>query len=329
MKCAICGGEALIEGMCLECYLKRERLSWVEDIVEIVKCPKCGRYFVNKVWKDLDFDSALFESIVSRIRVHPQFEVEDVEVEQLNSGRCVFRLIGNVEGREVVDELSVEVRVKTRTCERCAMISGGYYEAVVQIRADDRRVEDFELEKVKDLIERILEKERDNVKAFVSKVVERREGIDFYFGDKNVGRKVSREIAKVLGGKIIESRKLHTRKDGRDVYRYTFAVRLPCYRVGDVVREGERICVVVGVGKGVDVTNYASVNLKEPKVVKRREDLEKGVVVNYDDYVVEIASERGLVKAVKSFDVDLGEEVYYFEYGSRCYVIPSRFYEGG
>lgn len=326
MKCVICGEKAIIDGMCINCYLKRERISWVDDIIEIVRCPKCGRYYVGK-WKSLDFNSVVFDAITSRIKVHPHFNVKNVKIAE-KFGKYIVRLIGNFKGYDVVDELSVEVRVRYRTCERCTMISGGYYEAIVQIRADDRDVESFEIEKVRDIIERILERERENKKAFISKIVERKEGIDFYFGDRNVGRKVSREIAKTLGGKIVESRELHTRRDGRDVYRYTFAVRLPCYRIGDVVKDCNNVCVVVGMGKGLNVENYSIVNLKEPKVIKRKEELEKGVVVDYDDYVVEIVSEKGVIRAVKPCGLNIGDEVHYFEYNSRYYAIPSRFYEG-
>ena len=331
MRCAICGRTAVIDGMCIECYMKRNQLSWVDDIIEVVRCPKCGYFKVGNKWKDLDFESVLLELIHSSVRVHPQFDVEHLEVEPLTTGevgKYVVRLVGNVEGHEVVDERIVEVRLKNRTCERCTRLSGGYYEAIVQIRADNRKIENDELEVVRNVINRILEREIDNQKAFVSKIVERKEGIDFYFGDKNIGRKVSREIVKALGGKLIESRKLHTRIDGRNIYRYTFAVRLPCYRVGDIVLDGGKICIATGRDKGIAVDSLSGVNLKEPKVVKRREELERGVVVNYDEYIVEVASERGVVQAVKAGDVEIGEEVYFFEYDSRFYAIPKRVYEG-
>ncbi|ADB57760.1 60S ribosomal export protein NMD3 [Archaeoglobus profundus] len=332
MRCAICGNTAVIDGMCIDCYMKRNKLSWVDDIIEVVRCPKCGYFKVGRRWENLDFESALLELIHSSVRIHPQFDVEHLEVEPLTTGevgKYIIRLVGNVEGYDVVDESIVEVRLKSRTCERCTRLSGGYYEAIVQIRADDREIERDELETVKDIINRVLERESDNQKAFVSKIVERKEGIDFYFGDKNIGRKVSREIVKALGGRLIESRKLHTRIDGRDVYRYTFAVRLPCYRIGDIVLDNGRICIVTGKDKGIDIDNLSSVNLKEPKVVRRREELEKGVVVNYDEYIVEIANESGVLQAVKTGNVEIGEEVYFFEHDSRFYAIPKEMYEGG
>ncbi len=313
MRCVVCGGEAIIEGMCLKCFLERNEISWIDDTIEIVKCPKCG--------SGRDVEDLIYENL----RVHPSFEVEDVYIESLDGKRYVVRLVGNVEGRKVTDEKVVEFRVRYKTCERCARISGGYYEAVVQIRADGRDIEKEEIEKVREIIERTLES-TDNPKAFVSKVVERKEGFDFYFGDKNLGRKVSREIVKALGGRLIESRKLHTRKDGRDVYRYTFAVRLPCYRVGDVVVDEGKICLVTGFGKGIRIEDLKRINLRNPKVIVRKEELERGVVVSVDDYTVEIASERGVFQALNTFNFRIGDEVCFFEYESKFYAIP---YEGG
>ncbi|WP_456327583.1 hypothetical protein, partial [Archaeoglobus sp.] len=87
-----------------------------------------------------------------------------------------------------------------------------------------------------------------------------------------------------------------------------------------------RICVATGRNKGIEIDSLSSVNLKEAKVVRRREELEKGVVVNYDDYTVEVASERGVVQAVKVGEVEIGEEVYFFEFDSRFYAIPKSVY---
>jgi len=44
------------------------------------------------------------------------------------------------------------------------------------------------------------------------------------------GRRISRAIVKRLGGNFTESRRLYGRKDGRNIYRASFAVRLPGLR---------------------------------------------------------------------------------------------------
>lgn len=322
MRCAVCGNEAMIDGMCLDCYISRRKFSHLDDIM-LTRCSRCGSFKLD-TWRDVDFDTAIYEVVQSNLRVHPQFDVEDIKLENIGS-KYVVRLRGKVKGYTVVDESVVNVKVNTKTCERCSRLSGGYYESVVQIRADGRILDRDELKVVFDTVERLLDRERNNQKAFLSKVVERKEGIDFYFGDKNLGRKVSREIAKILNGKIIESRKLHTKMDGRDLYRYTFAIRLPCYKVGDIVVDGDKLCIAVGYGRGLRVEDLGTVKLKRPKLVKRKEDLERGVVVSCDDHVAEVVSDKGTIQAVRSKGVNLGDEVYVFEYGSRYYAVK---YEG-
>jgi nonsense-mediated mRNA decay protein 3 len=44
----------------------------------------------------------------------------------------------NVQDRHVVSEKDIEVRVRNETCEMCSRMAGGYYEAILQIRATDR-----------------------------------------------------------------------------------------------------------------------------------------------------------------------------------------------
>lgn len=328
-RCPICGKrfEGRLE-MCPECYSDRRELVKVERIVELVRCPRCGRYRLGGRWREMKFEEALTETILNSLRVHPEFRVEDVEIRPLTRGevgRYSVRVAGTLEGETVEDERLTEVRVRMTVCERCCREAGGYYESIVQVRADGRDLEDEELEKVREIILKILDKERDNQKAFVSKVVERREGIDFYLGDRNVGRKIARSIVNELGGRIVESKKIHTRRDGRDVYRFTYAVRLPGYREGDVVEDEGRVCVVTNrrLGKGITIDGK-SVNLKNPKVIARKEDLLEAVVVDCDEYVVEIlhpvSNEVVRAKRPKG-EFKPGDIVNVVEYGERLYVI--------
>jgi nonsense-mediated mRNA decay protein 3 len=334
MRCAICGSEALIEGLCLDCYLERKELFWLDDRIDLIKCPRCESFKLHGKWKAVDFESALTDYVYSNLRVHPDFDVEDVVVESLARGEVgdyVIRLIGNVKGRDVSVEKVVKVRVHSRVCERCSREAGGYYEAIVQIRAEGRKIERHELDTIAEIINSTLRKESDNQKAFISKIVERKEGVDFYFGDRNIGRKVSRLIVDKLGGKIIESKKLHTRIDGRDVYRFTYAVRLPCYRVGDIVSEGNKICIVTNqrLGKGLCLDDWSVVNLKAPKVVKRREELKLSVVVNCDEFVAEVLDEEMKVVQAKRppVDISIGEEVFVFKHEEDFYVIPKDLFD--
>ncbi len=330
-RCPVCGKP--VEGnleMCPECYAERREVFRLEDIIELVKCPRCEFFKVRGRWKDIPFEDALIEAVYASLRVIPEFEVEDVFISPLargEVGKYVVRLEGSLDGEFISVEKVAEVRVKREVCKRCSREAGGYYESIVQIRADSREISEEELEVVRGIIERVLERERENQKAFISKIVERREGIDYYFGDRNIGKKISRLIADELGGKIIESKKIHTRRDGQDVYRFTYAVRLPAYRKGDIVEENGKICVVTSqkLGKAVSLDSGETVNLRNPKLIARKKEVRESVVVNCDEFVVEVLHPitQEVVQAVKpKIDLKPGDTVFVVEYNDSVYVIP-------
>jgi len=330
-RCPVCGKS--IKGnleMCPECYAERREVFWLDNIIELVKCPRCEFFKIRGRWKDIPFEDALVEAVYASLRVIPEFKVEDVFISPLargEVGKYAVRLDGSLDGEFVSVEKIVDVRVKREVCKRCSREAGGYYESIVQIRAESREISEEELKVVRDIIGRVLEREKENQKAFISKIVERREGIDYYFGDRNIGKKISRLIADELGGKIIESKKIHTRRDGQDVYRFTYAVRLPAYRKGDVVEENGRICVVTSqkLGKAVSLDGGETINLKNPKLIARRSDMRESVVVSCDEFVVEVLHPvtQQVVQARKpKIDLKPGDTVFVVEHNESVYVIP-------
>jgi len=333
-KCPICGKP--VEGdlnVCVECFIDRNEVFWLDDIIELTKCPRCEFFKIRGKWRDISFEEALIDTIYSSLRVHPHFNVCDVSVQRLAKGevgKYIVILSGDMFNKPISVEKVVDVRVLREVCVKCTREAGGYYEAIVQIRADERKIDDEELKIVTKIIDNVLMKEKENPKAFISKIVERKEGIDYYFGDRNIGRKIARMIVNELGGKIIESKKIHTRRDGQDVYRFTYAVRLPPFRKGDVVVEDGKVCLVTNqrLGKAIVLESGDTINLKNPKVIARREDILSSVVVNCDEFAVEVINPlTNEVVYAKRPKIDLkpGDEVYLIEYNDLLYVIPKMF----
>ena len=330
-RCPVCGKP--IEGnleMCPGCYAERRDIFWLDNIIELIRCPRCGFFKIRGKWRDISFEDALVETVQSSIRIHPEFEVEDVILNPLargEVGKYAVRLEGLLDGEFVSVEKVVEVRVRREVCKRCSREAGGYYESIVQIRADGREIDDDELKVVRRIIDRVLEKERENQKAFISKIVERKEGVDYYFGDRNIGRKISRLIADELGGRIIESKKIHTRKDGQDVHRFTYAVRLPAYRKGDIVEENGKICIVTSqkLSKAISLEGGETINLRNPRVIARRREIKESVVISCDEFVVEVLHPimQQVVQAKKpNVELKPGDTVFVVEHNDAIYVIP-------
>ncbi len=316
VRCVICGRESE-DILCGECAAERLRLA-VLDTIEIVECSRCGSYRIGGRWRRVSFKEALEDAIFRNVRVAEGFRVRELKI---GSSEVVF--LGSFGGHSVEYRVPLSYRVRRATCQKCSRQSGGYYEAIVQLRAEGRKLSEEEIATAKKVIESILEAEAENEKAFLTKVQERREGIDFYLGSRDVGRKISYRISAELGGKVVESKKLHTRIDGRDVYRFTYLVRLPAYREGDIVATGRGLAVVknVRLAKGVDISSGKTISVKGCPVVARREELQKGVVVNLDEHAAEVLCEDGNLAIVeKPYGADIGSEVLVFEHNGKFWA---------
>jgi nonsense-mediated mRNA decay protein 3 len=322
-KCPICGNETEYE-ICPDCYMEREEIIEFKPYLEVKYCPKCGRFY-SKGWVESDLEEIVLDKAAENMKHDPAFRVRAFELKELGENNGIVLLEGSFLGKDVVRELPFELRRKGEVCDRCSRFYGGYFESIIQLRADGRELEKDEISRAKELVDEAIQREKDNPGAFVSKVEERKEGIDFYIGSRNLAKKISRRIEEELGGKITESKKISGRKDGRDLFRTTYSVRLKAYRKGDVVRDGDRVLIVTNPikDKGVDASGR-SFALKEPVLIKRREDLQQTVVVDVDESVIEVLrpADQKPVQAEKHADMRIGDTAIYLEENGAVYVFP-------
>lgn len=323
MRCIICGKEVKNSYICGNCIVEREEVVKVEPI-EIVQCSRCGFIRIGGKWKNIELEEAIKNELLKSIYVIDGFDVEDIKIDLRNRELTVS---GKLFGDFISVKTPFSLKIKRTTCLKCSRISGGYYESIVQLRADNRKLKDYEISEAKRVIQEVLENEIENEKAFLTKIEEKKEGIDFYFGGRDIGKKISRKIVEKLGGKIIQSKKLAGRKDGVDLFRFTYLVRLPSYENGDIVLKDENICIVKDrrAGKGIDIFTGKSINIKDSKVIARRSDLFEGIVVNIDETVAEVMSNDGRMFMVnKPYATEIGDSVYIFEYNNNYYAFSKK-----
>ncbi len=319
MKCAVCGRESE-HPVCGRCLLRREKIVSYPEVVEIVQCSRCGRFKFSGSWVDVSFEEALDRAVENSFFVHPEFNVNDFELS--GDGQFYrFRVKGVLRGDYVEQEGFFKVRVRRESCQKCSREAGGYYEAIIQLRAKNRRILGEELDRVAKIVEEEIEASGSE-KSFLTKVVERKEGVDFYIGDSRVAKKIAKRIVREFGAEFKESAKIAGRKDGVDFYRMTYLVRLPEYFPGDVVAVKGKIAVAK-VNKGYDLRTGSTVRLEEVKVLLRREELKRGYVVNMDDSVLEVLSEDRVYSVEKpSYNLEVGEEVFVAVLEDKAYVVP-------
>ncbi len=203
---------------CRDCYLELNP-PIKESEIKLKVCPTCGRIFVG-YWTEFDL-TKVAKWIKDHIKISNDVEkpILTITLGKEDEKTIEYRgiLTGVIQGTPIEYRFSGTVRKVYEQCPYCARRAGGYYEAVIQLRGERWK------ELYKEVIDRI-SKEKDP-KAFVTKEVPRREGIDIFVGSKKVAEKVAKKL-KQLGAKVKFSYEQVTEKDGKPVTREFISIRL-------------------------------------------------------------------------------------------------------
>ena len=308
-------GGPLIDGLCQVCFRKENPVLLIEGEINTELCQNCGSYKKRGVWVDpttyeleeLLFEvaenallEALEESFGEGVREYEVVSPEELEeVSELPVGRAVVsfepidfhieyfpaiityrvRVKARIHElqRELHDETkNVTVYVRQTVCPRCQKFLGGYFEAILQVRAEGRPLTDEERRAIGKLVEEKVDEimRRDRM-GFIQDTIEKEEGLDFYMGSTSSARKLAQAIKDRFGGTISEAYELVgiDRQTSREVYRTSVSVRIPKFQKGDIVsdRKGNVYEVERVDGKGMNLRNL-STNQSEHrdwKTVKR------------------------------------------------------------
>ncbi|MCX8172312.1 MAG: NMD3-related protein [Archaeoglobaceae archaeon] len=316
MKCVVCGKETKYK-ICGECLVERQRIASIEKF-DFEFCSRCGSVKIGREWQKINLEEAIKRCVDANLRIDPEFHLKEIFLAEK------FAILkGFLHGDYVEVNVPLGYKIRKICCPRCSMESGGYYEAIVQLRAGrELRIE--EIERVKEIVSKFIV-ERGGEKDFLAKFEILKNGIDFYLGNRKLGEIVAKKISDEFGGKIFESKKLHTRVDGRDSYRFTFLVKLPEYEEMDVVTKGDRLYVVKNarIGKGLDFLSGKHTNIVDAKIAVRKSYFKWGVITNLDKNSAEVMTEKGEVIIVeRPFSAEIGKEVFVFEYKNKIYAFP-------
>ncbi len=233
------------------------------------------------------------EAVREAVAVHEAVEGAWVEVEghpqDERHVRFTVAMRGAIDDVEVEETGSLLLRQKRGVCDRCSRIAGGYYAAIIQVRATDRPVTSIELDKSHKILASELDRQRvgGNRFSFLAKSGPEHGGYDYYIGDIDAARGACRILSKRLGASVTESPKLVGRKEGVDVYRITFLVRIAWLAPGDYVEHEGDPFMVLSVDRGrvscINVATHGRGKIVD-KGLKRlggEEILEEAVVVSH------------------------------------------------
>ncbi len=245
MFCVDCGKELKIfrDGACIDCYLKNHSFSKSPEIIDIFVCSHCGAYKYKNTWVTDLFDEILKRVIKNSFYISNEMRSVDITTnygEEKERIECKVTISGLIDDVKIDEDHEILVRVRKTVCDVCSKRYGGYHEAVIQIRADKRKLSKDEIVVIQSAVESLVESMQDkgNRALFITDSTEEHGGLDFYLSDKGSALTITKKVQGKYGGSIKQSSKNIGMKDSRQVYRMTYLLRLPSFRKGDFISYG-------------------------------------------------------------------------------------------
>ncbi len=372
MKCYKCGKEIKdtdVDGQCPECFEQDNPLFELPEEVSKDVCQNCLSYKREGKWIDPDTteivettfevsEEALIEAINLNDGIEEWYIVnnlpEFVDAGELYVNYSVTRdhsdrLPGDVTlevkavGKLVQDVLQIKdsnLRVRTvpGQCKRCSKMAGGYFESIVQVRAENREIFSDERDKIVEIakkkIDSILDQDR---MGFLSKFDNMDEGVDFYMGSKSAARKLAEELRVKLGGDISESYTTvgWNNQESKEVSRNTTLLKIPEFKNGDFVRVRDDGDInhfrVESISKDrsrltdlMDGSEFRADN-EDVNLVSREENLEEGLVVSKGNATLQVMrmdSYETIDLSDPGIEVDEGDHIDIIELDRKYFAVP-------
>ncbi len=343
--CPKCGKDADVfyDNVCKNCFIKDKKLLECPAVLFSKICPVCGSVYKRGKWSTKkDETETIIECVKESLKLDSQVSNPDITLspKQLDYSRYRVHIDakGVIKGAPVEMEQDTEVRISWETCDTCSRISGGYFEGIVQIRAEKRIPTKEELESCKNIAESVASRsqEKGDRLAFIAKTEELGEGFDLYVGSIKLGKQVCRAVMDVFGGKFTESPKLVGQKNGEDLYRITYALRLPEFVRGDIISADGKVIEVQTCGKhvsGIDletgkrfIENFN--DLMKVKKLCRSMDAVPAVLVADEGKTIQVMDpdtyESVTIKRPEFLGAEPGNEIKIVKTSKGIFVVPEK-----
>lgn len=173
----------------------------------------------------------------------------------------------------------------------CSREAGGYYEAIIQIRAEQRTFTNDELKTLRSMVETMVKQLQQSGKRglFITDSDEKRTGLDFFLSEKATAFSIAKKIQEQFGGDFKQSASTAGMKDSKQVYRMTYLVRIPAYRKGDFFSIEDSYFVIISLHenkvRAVDLSTWAEKvidgkNIQPSKIYGSKELIKEMILVS-------------------------------------------------
>jgi len=326
--CPKCGKATGQEGLCTECRIGNTPWFVCDRRVKSIHCPSCGAVKQVNTWTDTELDRVDLAPELAKTAVHFHPDVRKpsmvvtVEDNTPNRSTATIALKGLLHNTPLEATCSVEIIWHKEQCDRCNRISGSYYEGIVQVRAEGRLPSTFELQMSAGIAQQV----EDSLQAggerlsFIADTNETREGLDITVGSQHIGTLISQGIIAQLGGRFTTHPKLVGEKNGRQLYRITYSVRLPRFQKQDVVFSHGRYLEVTRIEsshiKALDLAGGVPTSVREEdieRLVGNLRDAVSALVAFADSHIMGVLDPETCqtkeLRKVAWLDVKAGQHV--------------------
>ena len=295
--CVECGKEIEhgVHGLCMECFLKDRQLISLPAHVDLTVCSNCGEFFTHGEWAVMRPEDAISNAVRDEVTAIKEARITGAEVtlvplDDFNYSVTLTCQV-DIDGYQTGAAATTVLRIKNGVCKRCSRKTGQYYEAILQIRGREKKLDpvlqDEVLARVENYVDGTAERDRD---AFITKMELVPGGVDVYLSQISLGRALVKMLGDDYCAQTDEAAKLVGQTaDGLDMYRVNYLVRLPEFHVGDVVFYQKHYYKLFRVnsagGRLVSLKNFREMpvrraDMPELRVYAKRADLEEANVIS-------------------------------------------------
>ena len=346
MFCPECGStdNEMVGDICIDCFLKEFQMIEIPERIEVQICSHCNSKLEEGKWSDefIPEEEIIYRALERNIKIADEVENEiiNLEIDQIKGtlAECYVEVIGEVHGAQIEETHDSEVKILKTVCPTCSKIQSGYYETVIQFRADKREIKAEEYAKADEIVERTLIKQSKKDKlAYCPQIAKLKEGYDYYIGSFKTGHKVAEALKEEFGGIIKESPRLisEDKSTGKGLYRVWISVRIPEFEVNDFVKFEDKILQIQSLSKnsvvGIEIStnkkrNIPMKKLEEIELVKKSDEIETTTIISKSPSIIQILdpsdySAVDLEMKEEFADYNIGDEIKLIKIDNYIYLL--------
>ncbi|MEA4957938.1 hypothetical protein SDC9_21185 [bioreactor metagenome] len=351
MFCPECGNteEPIIEGICRSCFLKKFSILNIPKNIEITICAHCNAKFEEGKWEESEIpeDEIIYRALERSIIIDPHIDEKNLEIEleivQMRGtiAECYIEAEAKLFGATIKQSFESEVRLIKNVCPSCSKQQSGYYESVIQLRADHRELTIDEKKEADNILNKTLNSrfEKDKLAYLVQKS-KLKEGYDYYIGSYKSAKKVVDAIKKEFGGIVKESPRLisQDKSTGKGLYRIWILIRLPEFKKRDFIKYKDEYWQILNIdGKRTLILNLITLKsfplqwkeYENVELIKEETDIQITTLISKSPSNIQILDPEDysvvdIPITKESFnEFNIGDEINTIKIENQLYIIPN------